>query len=323
MKRRLNILLFVVLSGLCTANAQLDPLSTQYIHSQLLINPAYTGVRNAFSLNVMARHQWMGVEGAPVNYNVSVHSPLNKSKVSLGAALNSYQAGPVQNHRLNLYYAYLVKVRYNMILSMGVSANLNNYNLVHKNLRIIDEGDPNFSGESLSSLAPNAGVGLFLYSPSFYLGLSVPQLLENRYKQSDGLLVSQVRRHYYFSIGYGFAVGKDFYLKPSALVRFIESGQSSIDFNAQLMYKEQLSIGCSYRLNQAVAAMLGFRVSKTVKITYSYDMSTGAFGLGKGSHEMTLRFDTDNFLRRNRDRLFQKKKKDETDEAGMRSIRYF
>ncbi len=323
MRRRINILLFVLLSFMIDISAQLEPLSTQYINSQLLINPGYTGVRNALSVNIMARHQWMGVDGAPVNYNVGLHSPLNKSLVSLGAALNSYQAGPVQNHRLNLYYAYLVRVRHNMMLSLGISAVLNNYNLAHKDLRIIDEGDPYFTGEKLSKFSPNAGAGLFLYSPSFYFGLSVPQLLESKYKREDGLVVSQVRRHYYLSSGYGFGIGKDFYLKPSALFRFVESGQSSIDFNAQLMYKEMLSFGLSYRLNTAIAAMAGFRLSKTVNINYSYDMSTAPAGLGKGSHEITISFDTSEMLRRNRDRLFRKKKKDNSEEAGMRSIRYF
>lgn len=319
----MSILFFVVLSYALNANAQLEPLSTQYINSQLMINPGYTGVRNAFSVNLMARHQWMGVDGAPVNYNVGMHSPLNKSKVSLGAALNSYQAGPVQTHRLNLYYAYLVRLRHNMILSMGVSGIVNNYSLSHKNLRLIDDGDPNFMGEKINRFSPNAGVGLFLYSPSFYLGFSVPQLVETKYKQVDNLEVSQVRRHYYLSAGYGFGIGKDLYLKPSTLARYVENGQSSIDFNAQIMYKELLSLGLSYRLNTAAAFMVGFRVSKNVNINYSYDISTSPSGLGKGSHEVTLSFDTDSWLKRNRDRMFGKKKKDNTEEAGMRSIRYF
>lgn len=321
--KKISIALLLLLSIGLKAFAQLEPLSTQYINSQLIINPGYTGVRNAFSINAMARHQWMGVQGAPVNYNLGLHSPINKSKVSLGMALNSYQAGPVQNHRLNLYYAYLVRVRHNMILSMGITAVLNNYNLVHKDLRIIDEGDPNFTGEAMNKFAPNTGVGLFLYSPSFYFGLSVPQILESKYKQEDGLVISQVRRHYYLSSGYGFAISKEFYLKPSVLFRFVESGQSSIDINAQLMYKELLSFGLSYRLNTAVAGMVGFRISKTMNINYSYDMSTSSSGIGKGSHEITLSFDTDEILRRNRDRMFRKKKKEEKGDGNMRSIRYF
>ena len=305
--------------------AQLEPLSTQYMHSQLMINPAYTGVRNSFAVNLMARHQWMGLDGAPVNYNVSIHSPLNKSMVSLGGALNSYQVGPVQNNRFNFYYSYLIRLRHNMFLSLGVTAIANHYGFSADDWKVIDPEDPNFLGGSQNSFKPNVGAGMFLYTPSFYFGLSVPQVIDYYFKSNDSdQIISEVKRHYYLSTGYGFSLSKEFYLKPSTLARFVENGMYSVDANIQLLYKELFSVGVSYRFNTAVAFIGGFRLSDHLNIHYSYDMSTESTGINKGSHEITLSFDSSKMLKRNRDRMFQKKRKKEQDEGGaMRSIRYF
>nr|WP_319398689.1 type IX secretion system membrane protein PorP/SprF [uncultured Carboxylicivirga sp.] len=305
--------------------AQLEPLSTQYMHSQLMINPGYAGVRNAFSVNLMARHQWMGLDGAPVNYNVSIHSPLNKSMVSLGGALNSYQVGPVQNNRFNFYYSYLVRLRYNMFLSMGVTAIANHYGFKGDDWKVIDPEDPNFVGASQNSFKPNVGAGAFLYTPNFYFGFSVPQVIDSYFKSKDSdQIISEVKRHYYISTGYGFSINKEFYLKPSTLARFIENGMYSIDANVQLLYKELFSVGVSYRINTAVAFVGGFRISDYVSMHYSYDLSTAPEGISKGSHEITLSFDSNKMLRRNRDRMFRKKRKKLDEDGGaMRSIRYF
>jgi len=319
-----SYILYLVFFISVRAFAQLEPLSTQYMHSQLMINPGYAGVRNAFSISLMARHQWMGVKGAPVNYNIGIHSPLNKSKVSLGGAVNSYQVGPVQNNRVNFYYSYVVRLRHNMLLSMGATAIVNHYGYNFSDLQIIDDTDPNFIGEAQNSFKPNAGAGVFLYTPTFYFGLSVPQILNTEFRNNDSdQIISQINRHYYLSTGYGVSLNKELYIKPSILTRFIENGMYSVDVNLQFLYSELFSVGVSYRLNTAVAFIGGLRLNDNINIQYSYDMSTVSNGISKGNHEITLSFDTNSWLKRNRDRMFGKKKKDNTEEAGMRSIRYF
>ncbi|MCU4165679.1 PorP/SprF family type IX secretion system membrane protein [Carboxylicivirga caseinilyticus] len=319
-KRSYIVILLLLLS--LRVLAQLEPLSTQYMYSQLMINPGYAGVRNAFSVNIMARHQWMGIDGAPVNYNVSVHSPLNKSMVSLGGALNSYQVGPTQNNRVNFYYSYLIRLRYNMFMSMGVTAITNHYGFKGLDWKLIDQEDPDFVGTSQNSFKPNFGAGLFIYSPSFYFGFSIPQFLAYGFKNKDSdQILTEVKRHYYISSGYGFALNKEFYLKPSTLVRFVENGMYSIDANVEMLYSEIFSVGISYRINNSIAFIGGFRISDNINMHYSYDLSTAPSGISKGSHEITLSFDTNKILRRNRNRMFSKKKKEES--GAMRSIRYF
>jgi len=252
---------------------------------------------------------------------VAAHSPLNKSKVSLGGALQSYQAGPIQNHRLNFYYAYLIRLRHDMFLSMGVGATGNYFHLSNDKLDVIDQDDPSFVNDVNNSFSPNFGAGAFVYTPSFYFGISMPYALETKYNVGEtSTVVMQTRRSVYLSSGYGFGLGKKVYLKPSMLWR-MAGKSSSFDVNMQMLYEESFSAGVSYRIDQAVAFIAGFRINKTFQIAYSYDLPMGDVGITKGSHEITLNFDSFAMIRRNKDRRFLKKAKEE--EGNMRSIRYF
>ncbi len=304
---------------------QSDPLSTQYMNSQLRLNPAYTGVRNAFSVNVLARQQWMGIEGAPVTYMASVHSPLNKSKASLGALVMVDQAGPLQTNHFSAYYSYLVRLNHQTFLSAGLSVSLYNHSFKTSDIDVVDEGDPSLTGGIQNPFTPNFGVGTFIYSPNFYIGLSVPYILTTALKSEvDQQVISQLERHYYVSGGYGVGMGKDFYLKPSFLWRFRSQGDHLLDLNAQVMYKELFWIGASWRMDQSVAVLANFQLTKDWGVCYSYDMPIGNVPTHfQGAHEITLTIDSDHFLRRNKDRQFLKKKVKNDEEGGIRSIRYF
>ena len=306
--------------------AQLEPLSTQYMNSQLLINPGYTGTRNSFSVNMATRQQWLGLKGAPANYILGINSPLNKSMASVGGAINVYTAGPVQNSYLDLYYAYLVRLSHNMFISFGISGQLNFYSFSNGDIQLVDENDPNFMFDVSNNFNPNVGAGLFLYTQKFYFGFSVPHILDTRYKTTeDNRTISQPERHYYITSGYGIEIGKNIYLKPSFLARFIESGLYSLDVNAQVFFSKLFWLGASYRIKNTVAFLAGINVSKTLGITYSYDLSVQDEPyINNGSHELSLVFDTSRWLKRNKNRRFLRKKvKKDEDEESIRSIRYF
>ncbi|MGA9589787.1 MAG: type IX secretion system membrane protein PorP/SprF, partial [Salegentibacter sp.] len=77
-KRYLYILIVLVASS--TYGQQL-PQFTQYMYNTISINPAYAGSRDGFSLTLLNRNQWVGLEGAPVTQTLSVNSPLRNDKV--------------------------------------------------------------------------------------------------------------------------------------------------------------------------------------------------------------------------------------------------
>jgi type IX secretion system PorP/SprF family membrane protein len=305
--------------------AQEGYLSTQYMNNQLLINPAYAGVRNAFHINALVRQQWLGVEGAPTTYALSVHSPINKRMMSLGATLKSYQAGPVMQNQLSAVYSHLVRINHQFFVSMGLNASVYHHNVGLSSMDLIHEQDPSFMSPVEDAIHPNFGGGLFLYSPNMYFGLSALDLMEiNAKTDASKALLKQQVRSFYATAGYGFSVNESFYLKPSFLIRHRSNLGTLLDINSQVFYKELFWLGVSYRINQTVASMLSLQLGKGWSLCYSYDFSTNWSAINQhGSHELTISIDSQGFIKRNKDRQFRKKKVETTEEGAMRSIRYF
>ncbi len=327
--RRWQLIQLFMLSLLCVsvdAISQADMISSQYMNSQLMINPAYAGVRNSFSVNVLSRKQWMGIKNAPTTYAVNVHSPLNKRMASLGASVLHYQNGPIKTNELTAVYSYLIRLNHNMFLSLGLSAQVSHFNIGLTSLDVIEDNDPSFVQNIENSLKPNFGAGAFIYSPHFYFGLSMPQILNTQLSQDEtGGAVLELYRTAYVTSGHAFGIGKNIFLKPSFLARLRTSANHSFDVNLQMMYKNLFWIGASYRTNQTLASLLNVQVSKSLAVCYSYDFSVGSQpSLGGGSHEISLIIDSDSFIKRNRDRRFSKKKVTRKEEdKGVQSIRYF
>ena len=58
--------------------AQQKPHYTQYILNQYIVNPALTGIENYIDVKLSHRHQWVGIQDAPVTSYLSVHGPIGK-----------------------------------------------------------------------------------------------------------------------------------------------------------------------------------------------------------------------------------------------------
>src|ERR1700710_1772255 len=61
-----------------SAMAQQKPEYTQYILNQYIINPALTGIENYTDVKISHRHQWVGLQDAPVTTYFTIHKPLGK-----------------------------------------------------------------------------------------------------------------------------------------------------------------------------------------------------------------------------------------------------
>jgi len=322
---------FAILISCCLLiNAKLigqnDILSSQYMNSQLMINPAYAGVRNSFSVNVLSRQQWMGIKNAPSTYAISSHSPLNKRMASVGGSLIHAQNGPVKQSELAAVYSYLVRLNHNMFLSMGLSAQLKHYNIGLNGIDVIEDNDPSFAHNIENGIKPDFGMGAFVYSPTFYFGISMPQVLASQLniEETGGVALEQFRSLYLTS-GYAFGIGKDVFIKPSFLARLRQKANNALDLNMQIMYKNLFWVGASYRTNRTMAALFNWQLSESMGICYSYDFSVNNEAhLGAGSHEISFTIDSKSLIKRNRDRRFNRKKvTKKEEEKAVQSIRYF
>ena len=58
--------------------AQQKPHYSQYVLNQYILNPALTGIENYVDVKLSHRHQWVGLEGAPVTTYATIHGAIGK-----------------------------------------------------------------------------------------------------------------------------------------------------------------------------------------------------------------------------------------------------
>ena len=292
MKPRNYLLLFILLVAVvCESYGQQKPVVSQYMFSGLVLNPAYAGRHEYTSFTAMYRDQWVNVPGAPKLSTFTGQTGFKDRRIGLGFLISEDKIGVHSNLSAYGSYAYNLKFTNGAKLSMGLQGGLDILRSDWTQLDLIDPGDPKFNGNQIIYM-PNFGAGVFYYTNSFYLGLSVPYILTNRKTENDDFIENvKYSRNYYLTGGNVFDVSPKLKIKPSFLLRLEDNMPIAIDLNANLYYDEIIDIGISYRQGDSVIGLLGLQLNKYIKFSYAYDyIISNLTTYTKGSHELMLQY---------------------------------
>ena len=291
MKNFLKIITLVFL-GTLGASAQQESQYTQYMYNTMTINPGYTGTRGIPSIFGMYRTQWVGLDGAPNTANFSIDSPISKDGQGIGFAVINDQIGPESTTNIALNYSYPIRLSSDVVMSLGISGSLHFLEVDYNKLRIHDETDPYLTGV-LSQTSPNVGAGVYFHSnDKWYLGLSVPLILETKFFDDVKVSVASRQMHFYAMGGYVFDLNSNLKFKPAAMIKAVQGAPLAVDVSANFLINDKLTLGAAYRWNAAVSGMAGFQITPGLNIGYAYDYDTEKIGnYNSGSHEIFLRFD--------------------------------
>ncbi len=294
-QRTLILSLLVMMLVNLRVDAQQEPMYTQYMFNTLNINPGYAGSRDAISVYLLSRSQWVGFDGAPSSQTMAIHSPFYSDKIGIGASFTYDVVGPVKSAYFNVNYAYRFRITETSRLSLGLKGGINNYTLGLTDLNLVDDSDQSFSSNTVRRFLPNVGIGVYFFSQKYYIGLSIPKLFETEISGENlqSLSVFQKeRRHYFLISGYVFKLNDMFKLKPSILAKVVAGSPLSVDINANILYNEMFWFGLMYRVDDSVGALLQYRMSNNLSIGYSYDLPVSKLrSYNAGSHEIMISFD--------------------------------
>jgi len=120
--KTIYICIALVLSSLYSF-AQQDSQYTQYMYNTVNINPAYAGSRDALSIFLLHRTQWVGLDGAPVTNNASLHTPIGDSNFGVGLSFVNDRIGPATENMISADLAYFIQISANYKLSVGFKRN--------------------------------------------------------------------------------------------------------------------------------------------------------------------------------------------------------
>lgn len=298
---RISLIVIFLSCLINKVSAQQDPMFTQYMHNPVSINPAYAGSRGTMNVVAMHRQQWVGIDGSPKTLALSINSPFISYNVGVGLSLLYDQLGPTKQTGIYADYSYHLKVSYRSKLSFGIKGGLNMYDINLLGLRG-SEGDDYISMYgSKKKYLPNFGVGAYYYSNRFYMGLSVPKLLQNDLSVGGNTLVSKEERHYFFATGVVLDVTENIKFKPSTTVRIVSGAPVSVELSAAVLLHDKLWLGGMYRNGDALGGMVKFDITNQLSLGYSYDYTLSELRpFNQGTHEVYISYD---FVHRNRKTL--------------------
>ena len=283
--------------------AQQDPQFTQFMHSKLIYNPGYAGTSEAICANVLARQQWVNFPGAPKTGLLSFDMPIGRLPIAIGINVMSDQIGASKTFFGRLALAYNRHIGAG-VLGIGIDGGVINQQFT--NNWITPDGntaqDPNIPGyQANNSSTLNVGIAKATYDVGFgvyygiankmYVGLSSSHLTAQDIVQSSTIKY-QVARHYYLVGGYTFELGAGgkHGINPNVKVKS-DAASTQLDVNLTYIYNRALSIGVTYRMQDAIAPMIGYKFPMGLRIGYSYDVTLSKIkGYSSGTHEILLGF---------------------------------
>ena len=273
--------------------AQQDPQYTQYMYNMSLMNPAYSGSKESLSTGILYRKQWVQIEDAPTTATFFGHLPVNEN-IGAGMSLNSDKIGPVNETNIYGDISYTLKLGGEHKLSFGIKTGLTFHKVglfsdVYNTLP--DTFDPAFS-ENTSNTYFNLGSGLFYHTTTYYVAFSVPNFLKSKHLDFNGREYGSEFSHYFLTGGYVFDINETLKLKPFFMIKSAFKAPTSLDISANLLYKEKIELGATYRLDDSIGAMVNFSITPELRIGYAYDHIISDLNVAtSASHEFILLYD--------------------------------
>ncbi len=295
MKRIVTVLSAFVLAF--SGTAQQDYQFTHYMFDNLSFNPGYAGITNSICGTVMGRQQWAGFAGSPTTGLINVHAPVRLLRGGLGLSYLNDQLGFEKNNIVRLSYSYHLGGIGPGTLGIGLSGGI-----VQKSINADwvtpdgtpaeDDGAINASGNSsnTSDLVSDFNFGAFYYAPNMYFGLSATHLGQ---AEMMNLNIQNVQ-HYWLTAGYTHNINPQLKLRPNLLVKS-DVASTQIDLNVNVLYKDMVWGGLTYRLGDAIAPMIGyqkkFNNNATLRIGYSYGITTSQIkNYSSGTHDFMINY---------------------------------
>ncbi len=321
-----KLLLFSLVWVLFAAEvmAQQKPQYSQYTINNYLLNPAITGIENYADLKFGTRYQWSGLEGAPQSYYATVHMPVGidagtaynsrggqvakesttkKTNIyrrarphhGIGAMAMSTKTGPLKRGSFSLSYAYHQPITRDLRIAAGVAPGVIQYSLDPGYVRVVNSNDPAVSDGRINEVKFDLNLGLWIYSPNFYVGVAGAQLVPSKRKYlstgSPEYNNGKLQQHYYTTAGYRIDITSYVSVIPSVMVKLAEPSPAAVDATVKVLYSNRVWAGVSYRHEESVSAMAGININHLLDVAYAYDASSSPLAPSNaGSHEVVLGF---------------------------------
>ncbi|MEM6768985.1 MAG: type IX secretion system membrane protein PorP/SprF [Bacteroidota bacterium] len=287
----------VLATGALTA--QQDAQYTQFMYNKLGFNPAFAGSVESTEVGAVIRQQWLGLNDAPSSQIATLNTPLTSNGTGVGARLSRVTVGLEQQYNVEGSYAYRFPIGRGARLGLGVSASARYFNIEYQDANPVQGGgvDAAIPGATESKILPNFGAGIYVDGPSYYVGISIPRLLQNDIDLgSEETIISREARHFYFMGGLKLKVNEKLTLEPQMLAKYVNGAPFDADFNVTAYIGPSLFTGASYRLGgngagESASLLFGTYLNDHISMCLAYDLGLSDLNTAQsGSVEMAITY---------------------------------
>ncbi|MBC8156206.1 MAG: PorP/SprF family type IX secretion system membrane protein [Bacteroidetes bacterium] len=299
----LRLLAFCLfLLSVTVAFGQKEMMYSQYMLNPLAINPAYAGSRESLNFALMFRRKWFGAQnsslatggggGGPISQTFSGDGAIANGKIGLGIQAQNDQLSTFGTTGVYGSVAYRIDLPALAKLSIGVQGGVN----------VLPVFDQFSGGFSVRQAVGSAGVGVYYQSPTFFGGISLPELV-NKGVVLSGQALFNATLPLFIQAGTKLNLADELVLIPSVLITRAANRPLGVDLNARLWLKEKLGLGVSLRANSLgveskdyVQALAEYQLSSAIRVGYAFSSQTIENPLfpQRSAHELTFKYALNN-----------------------------
>ena len=285
----------VMLMALIRASAQQEPSFAHYWALEPLFNPAAVGKAPVINVTGSYAMSMTGFENNPKTMLLAGDMPVRllNGYHGVGLQLMNDDIGLFTHQRLAVQYANTQRL-FGGTLSVGIQIGMLSEKFKGSQLDLDDTSDEAFSTTDVTGNALDLAVGLYYQHRLWYAGLSVSHATAPSIELGERSIID-ISRTYYLTGGYNIQLTNPLLsIHPSVLAR-TDGTAYRVDVTTRLKYEHEnkkFYAGVAYSPTNSVTALIG-GVFHGISLGYSYEAYTNsAIGLGKGSHELFVGYQT-------------------------------
>lgn len=285
---KIVIFLFIIGNPKSILSQNLNDLSN-YMVFQPLINTAASSYYEDFAGILTGRKQWMGIDGAPSNITLQVLKPIDN--YTIGGYLSQESIGVHNMQRLIFNYSYKIKLSDQQMLAFGLGGG---GVLLHSNYDKVAPTvwtDEQFMGTK-SIIRPDFNLGIYLFSESYFAGISIPRTIESSIISDNGNLIGIATFDptlwtYLLTGGISGELSNELVLTGSTLAKINVNAPIDIDVNLSLKH-EKFGVGVSYRTKREVLIFGDISLTQFTRFGYCYHSYFNIENVYLAGHEVYL-----------------------------------
>ena len=298
--KKLYVLIIFFLSIKFNVYSQQDPYFSTYLVNPTIVNSSLSSLYDNNNIILVYRNQWANYN--PNNIAVSSDSPntgilsLNlKSRdknMSFGMNVISDNLGPKEFFNFSPYFSIKRKLN-NSFISFSISPSFKSTTLNFSSLIFVNPSDPFNVGTKETQSQPDINFGISYYNEKLLLSLSAKNLAQPSFSFGLPELKNTENINLSFLGKYQIEVDRDLIIEPYLLFRS-DLSSYTFDVSGLATYKKTMSIGASYRYDEAIVGFLGYHFLKKNKLFVGYAFDYVVHNVNAKapiSHELVVRYD--------------------------------